>query len=70
MTYHTEDQYRAAEALTAYIESEDFVSENLHDRFLTEDDFPVGEADEADMTDDDWEFVRECLWVDPFERDC
>lgn len=70
MTYHTEDQYRAAEALAAYIESEDFVSENLHDRFLTEDDFPVGEADESDMTDDDWEFVRECLWVDPFERDC
>lgn len=69
MTYFTEDQYRAAEALTAHMESEDFIAENLHDRFLTERDFPVAE-DDSDMTDEDWEFVRECLWVDPFERDC
>lgn len=46
-------------------------SEGLHDRFLTESDFPVYDdsVDESRVPDEDWQAMAEALWVDPAERD-
>ena len=39
------------------------------DRFLSERDFPIADADDSEMTLTDWEFVAEMTWSDPADRD-
>lgn len=46
-----------------------FMAEERGIRYLSERDFPIAEAVEAEVSDADWDFFAEAFYGDPMERD-